>query len=207
MIEGVYSPVKWIEMELDTTRIAKRKTVGNTVYIAYQAKNEPRVYALVIEFHMRKEGIIGKIMDEDMGPYAYKCPHEILELLTRTTNRYALKWRAKNWENYDVYMDWNSLLSEDDRAIELYERYEDAMREHHDPDLIVSALDDDVMMSPDGKPLTVVATADDQTHWVTRASYKRVFAESGHKTHHTLLSLCEEIPRRAIILRNATKDR
>ena len=206
MIEGVHSPVKWMEHTIDMSRIVKRKTVGNTVYLAYQDKDKMSVYGIVIEFYRQKEGIIGRITDENMGPYAYKCPREILESLTPTTHRYALKWRAQNWKNYGVDVDWVSMLSEDDRKQEIYERYEDAMRENHDPDLIVSARNDNALVGPDGDQMTVVATADYHTHWVTRESYERVFRDSGHMTHHTLLSLCVEIPRGQLVAKGAGKE-
>lgn len=39
-----------------------------------------------------------KDMDESCGPYLYNCPERILEVLTPTTNEYALKWREECWE-------------------------------------------------------------------------------------------------------------
>ena len=36
-----------------------------------------------------------KDMDETMGPLYYDCPKSILNLLSETDNKYALKWRQK----------------------------------------------------------------------------------------------------------------
>lgn len=119
-IEGVYTPTEWIKAELDTTRILKQRIIGNTAYMAYRDKDTTDVYAVVIGFTRRTYGgrtveLIGKIMDESVGPCYYKCPRGILELLTPTKDMYALQWRAKNWANYDVHMDWISMISDEDR--------------------------------------------------------------------------------------------
>jgi len=34
-----------------------------------------------------------KIMDEEMGPFCYRCPERILRQLSPTTNEHALEWR------------------------------------------------------------------------------------------------------------------
>lgn len=40
------------------------------------------------------EGSGYKVLDEDMGPYAYECPPEILDVLSPARSKYAEKWRA-----------------------------------------------------------------------------------------------------------------
>jgi hypothetical protein len=186
LIEGVHSAGEWIKCELDTSRIVRKKMVGNTAYIAY--RDGSKVAGIVIVFHWRKEGIEGKIMGENMGPYYYECPKEILELLTPTTHPWALKWRAKNWENYGVKMDWMSMLSEEDRQRELFEQEELQMRSNGDKDLIVSAISMDVV------PITCVRTADGESHFVTDESYKHLREIAGPKTNtHLCMHLCTEV--------------
>jgi hypothetical protein len=188
LIEGVHSAGEWIKLELDTSRIVRKKMVGNTAYIAYRDKDGSGIFGIVIEFHWRKEGIVGKLMDETMGPYAYNCPKEILELLTPTRKSYALKWRAINWRQYGVKMDWVSMLSEEDRRRELFEQEELQMRSNGDKDLIVSAISMDVV------PITCVHTADGESYFVTEESYKHLREIAGPETNtHLFLHLCTKV--------------
>ncbi len=66
-------------------------------YAAVEYADECRrvVFALVVLFEHTKEGIAYKDMDENMGPYYYNCPAEVLEQLTPTDNENANEWRAK----------------------------------------------------------------------------------------------------------------
>lgn len=194
-IEGVYTIREWISAQLDKTRIVKQRTKGNTAYLAYRSKDNTDVYGIVIDFIKRtSEGktieLIGRIMDENMGPYKYRCPRGILQLLTPTKNRYALKWRAVNWAGHGVYVDWISMLSDDDRKKLTFEREEERLRDDHDPDLIISAVDD-------GDAVRVI-TANNEAHWTTKESYDRIRSQYGRQESHLLLHLCVEIITRQV---------
>jgi len=66
-------------------------------YAAVEYADEDRrvVFAAVVLFEYTKEGIAYKDMDENMGPYYYNCPAEVLEQLTPTDNEYANEWRTR----------------------------------------------------------------------------------------------------------------
>lgn len=52
----------------------------------------------LLKFHPRaRDGLTFgyKDMGETMGPYAWRCPVRLLDLLTETENEYANGWRAK----------------------------------------------------------------------------------------------------------------
>ncbi|HRS26576.1 MAG TPA: hypothetical protein P5140_08565 [Methanofastidiosum sp.] len=77
-----------------------------TAYIAYKLydKNtgEFKVIALIcyLSFVRNSNNNIGyKNMDETMGVCSYECPMRILKLLTPTTDKNALEWREKCWDN------------------------------------------------------------------------------------------------------------
>lgn len=70
----------------------------NVAYIAYETKQK-EVIAIVCLLH-RKNGYFGyKDMDETMGPFSYDAPAKLLNILTPTTNEWALQWRMKCQEN------------------------------------------------------------------------------------------------------------
>ncbi|MEM0099145.1 MAG: hypothetical protein QXS99_05165 [Thermoplasmata archaeon] len=99
LIVGVYKPSEWIKMTLDETKIIAKKIYLHEAYIAYKP-DDKTITCIVVLFKRTKEGLKGKIIDENMGPYNYKCPKEILDLLTPTTNPYALEFR-KRCEEYN----------------------------------------------------------------------------------------------------------
>jgi hypothetical protein len=75
------------------TGLVASAMIGNEYYAAIKMTNTDKVFGLVVIVD-RKNGEFGyKSMDEQMGPYFYKCPDKILKLLSPTTNEHALKWR------------------------------------------------------------------------------------------------------------------
>ena len=85
----------------DSGRIISSALVERTeFYAAYEVitNGERKVVALCFMINFTKYEIGYKDMDETCGPYMFKCPEKILKLLTPTDNKYALKWREKNWE-------------------------------------------------------------------------------------------------------------
>lgn len=58
------------------------------------------VWCATIKVHMVPRGSFNfdfKDMDETMGPYMYRCPRRILDLLTPTNSKFAQEWRAANY--------------------------------------------------------------------------------------------------------------
>ena len=78
----------------------KNAKVGNTT--VFSREGAVRAYKLFCEFYY-------KDMDESSGPYAYDCPKSILDLLSPTTNEFALNWRRKCYANIERKKDKNSL--------------------------------------------------------------------------------------------------
>lgn len=75
---------------------------GNIVYAAVHywnhATNEDEIHAAVVKTATVSRDYFNfgyKDMSESMNPYYYDCPKRILDLLTPTTNEYALEWRRK----------------------------------------------------------------------------------------------------------------
>ncbi|MFH7860086.1 MAG: hypothetical protein QXR03_03730 [Candidatus Aenigmatarchaeota archaeon] len=98
-INGVNTPSEWIKTTLNETKIITKKIYHNEAYIAYKL-DDKTITCLVVIFKRNKYKLLGKIIGENMGPHNYKCPKEILDLLTPTTNPYALKFR-KRCEEYN----------------------------------------------------------------------------------------------------------
>ncbi|MEM4058437.1 MAG: hypothetical protein QXZ12_06920 [Thermoplasmata archaeon] len=94
VIDGVNTPGEWIKHMLDETKIVAKRIYNNEAYIAYR-HDDKTIICIVVIFEHNRYGLLGKIMDENMGPYNYKCPQKILDLLTPTTNTYALKFRER----------------------------------------------------------------------------------------------------------------
>jgi hypothetical protein len=70
--------------------------IGGTFYAAVRERETQEVWALVV----LTGGTSGasfrwKEMSEEMGPCEDCCPQKILELLTPTSNKYALSWRER----------------------------------------------------------------------------------------------------------------
>ena len=69
---------------------------GNWIYVPIPAR-EREVVGVVMLTSTRRNGLYFayKAMDETVGPCYYDCPETILDLLTPTTQAYALEWRSK----------------------------------------------------------------------------------------------------------------
>lgn len=81
----------------DALTILDSTTKGLTFYAAVRDNASGEVWGLVV-LQQRLRGYYNygrKAMGEDEGPYAYDCPDRILDLLSPTTNEYALAWRAQ----------------------------------------------------------------------------------------------------------------
>lgn len=66
-----------------------------TAYLAYRQPNG-NVFAIVCLLQFRPHDRLNfgyKDMDETMGPYAYDCPPDILDMLSPTDNKTANEWR------------------------------------------------------------------------------------------------------------------
>lgn len=83
-------------------KLLKSAMIGSTYYAAIEKTNnetkESKVFATICltnTNHKFYDNFSYKDMDETMGPYQYKCPVSILNLLTPTTNKYAIDWRER----------------------------------------------------------------------------------------------------------------
>ena len=73
--------------------VCKRTTLYVAVERIIKETNERVVTAAIVLFNFNKKEYGYKDMDETMGPYNYDCPIRIINLLTPTTNEFALEWR------------------------------------------------------------------------------------------------------------------
>jgi len=72
----------------------KARTAYLACEIIAEGKRDVFAYICLLNYAPKQVYNFGyKDMDEGMGPYDTKCPAAILDLLTPTTNEYALKWR------------------------------------------------------------------------------------------------------------------
>ena len=80
-----------------------------TAYLAYEIKSPEKgreVIAIVCHIHHTPRALDGynftyKDVSESMGPYQTRCPKTILNLLTPTTEKYALDWRKACWDRIE----------------------------------------------------------------------------------------------------------
>lgn len=79
--------------------ILKDALIGNTYYAAMRSAKTGQVWALVVLVDFSNNEFGYKDMDETMGPCYYDCPISILNLLSQTTNQFALEWREKCRQN------------------------------------------------------------------------------------------------------------
>lgn len=95
--------------------------------------NESIVFALVlaITWHNEYENMCFKEMDEEMGPYYYKCPKRILKLLSPTDNKEALKWRQKVLEYHDKKTELKKIKVGDIIEFEDFIEFNDGYRTKH----------------------------------------------------------------------------
>jgi hypothetical protein len=63
-------------------------------YVAWKGVDgKVRAAVVLIDYRTERDRIGLKILDEDMGPYYYRCPEKILALLSPTEDQTALRWR------------------------------------------------------------------------------------------------------------------
>lgn len=79
---------------------ASKRTSGQwsgVFYAAVEESDTGDVWAMVVLMHRGRGdyNFTYKAMTESMGPGENTCPDSILDLLTPTTNEYALAWRAE----------------------------------------------------------------------------------------------------------------
>jgi hypothetical protein len=85
-----------------TSTVLKSAMVGTTYYAAVRVEetgNPAFVYGLIVLTDAKRKASDNytfgwKDMDETMGPYECKAPAAVLDLLTPTTNKNALRWRT-----------------------------------------------------------------------------------------------------------------
>ena len=72
---------------------------SNIIYAAYQTPYG--IVGLVIcwKYYPSNRQVVHKEMTEDMHPFYYECPNNILDMLDDTDNENALEWRQKCREN------------------------------------------------------------------------------------------------------------
>ena len=73
--------------------IVKDALVGTTYYAAMKDTKTNEVWGLVALTDIDNGEFGYKDMSEDMCPYYFDCPIEILELLSPTENENAIEWR------------------------------------------------------------------------------------------------------------------
>jgi hypothetical protein len=92
--------------EKSSFKVLDCKVKARTAYLACEtiAEGKRDVFAYVCLLHYRPKDAYNfgyKDMDESVGPYDTHCPAAILDLLTPTTNEYALEWREKCRKNLE----------------------------------------------------------------------------------------------------------
>ena len=100
----------WTKREPETDEIicssylCRPKMVGSTLYgaIEFYSKETGLIrYGVVVLTRQRSHCYLDiNVIKEDEGPKMYKCPKNILDILTPTTNEYALEWRNKCREQF-----------------------------------------------------------------------------------------------------------
>ena len=67
---------------------------GNNLWAVIQHKTSGERSAILFLLRRYATEYDYKAMDEGMHPYYYDIPERLFKMLTPTTNKYALKWRA-----------------------------------------------------------------------------------------------------------------
>jgi hypothetical protein len=81
---------EFVARVIDTVRY------GTVIYAAVRGRdNEEEVWGLVLLAERREGLLFTKPVSEDMGPFAYRCPARILDLLTEPSNDHARQWRER----------------------------------------------------------------------------------------------------------------
>lgn len=86
-------------------KVLKSYMYGSVWYGAIQRikkeDNSSIIYAEVVLTSVENGEFYYKEMEESMGPYSYKCPNSILDMLSPTDNTYANDWRKRCREEND----------------------------------------------------------------------------------------------------------
>lgn len=83
---------------LDSAIVNRAEYYAAVEWIKPDGSREVWAAVFLLKFHPKaKDGCTFgyKDMSEEMGPYAWRCPVRILDLLTETQNEYANGWRTK----------------------------------------------------------------------------------------------------------------
>lgn len=84
----------------DMEFVSKGFTRRNSEYYRAFKDKEGEVHALVILFSRENNTICWKPETDSVGPLAYNCPMEILNMLSKTDNEYSNEWRRKCREKF-----------------------------------------------------------------------------------------------------------
>lgn len=76
-------------------RVLDAALIGSTVYAAIRTSDGREVFGLVLLTERHAGILYTKPITDDMGPAEDRCPRRILDLLTPTTEPYAIEWRQR----------------------------------------------------------------------------------------------------------------
>ena len=99
--DGVYGKFpgskKFIETEAKFTEydVIAHARKGNQLWAVIQHKTSGERSAILFLLRRYANEYDYKAMDEGMHPYYYDIPERLFKMLTPTTNKYALAWRAE----------------------------------------------------------------------------------------------------------------
>lgn len=98
------STEQFLKDKLAPFQVVAFSRVGNTIYAATtHPETGEEIAAWVIRTASCKKDYpfeFGyKVMHESVGPYYHDCPKKILDMLTPTTEKWALEWRQRCIEN------------------------------------------------------------------------------------------------------------
>lgn len=79
--------------------IVKDAIIDTTYYAAMKDTKTGEVWGLIVLTDICNGEFGYKDMSEDMMPYYFDCPKEIIDPLSPTDNEYAIKWREHCLKN------------------------------------------------------------------------------------------------------------
>lgn len=85
---------EFFETEYPSMKVLATSRVSGVIYAAFE-KEDGEVFAFVSPYSTSRGEFIYKMQDETMGPCDVRCPAKVLDLLSETTDVYAMEWRAK----------------------------------------------------------------------------------------------------------------
>jgi hypothetical protein len=92
-------------------KLLKGKVIQNVAYMAVErtfpegSGKQRYVFAAIFKVQMSPKSDYNfsyKDMDESMGPYYFRCPNDILDLLSETDNKGSLEWRSACRKRNDI---------------------------------------------------------------------------------------------------------